>query len=88
VERQYEIVVRGRFTAALTKGFDAVEVESAEPGTTLLSGWFLDQSALQGILSHLADLGIDLLELRCVADGSEPRVDGVRPDRPPVSGAP
>lgn len=65
---RYEIVVRGRFGGALARWFDDLEVQSSEPGTTHLYGWFPDQPALYATLARLADLGVELLSLRRLPD--------------------
>jgi hypothetical protein len=62
----YEIVVRGRLGAVLTRAFDNLEVEATGTDETVLRGWFEDQSALQGVLSHLGALGIELSSVRRV----------------------
>jgi hypothetical protein len=65
---RYEIVVRGRFGGALSRWFDDLEVRTAEPGVTYLYGCFPDQPALHATLARLADLGLELLSLRRLAD--------------------
>jgi hypothetical protein len=65
---QYEIVVRGRLGRAVTRSFGELEVRSFGPDATYLRGWVVDQSALQGILTHLGDLGIELSSVRRLPD--------------------
>jgi hypothetical protein len=64
----YEIVVRGRLGGSLTRWFDDLEVRSSGPDATYLSGWFADQSALQGVLTRLGDLGLELASVRQLPD--------------------
>jgi hypothetical protein len=65
---QYEIVICGRLGTALTKSFEGLEVSTAGPDATYLRGWFVDQAALQGLLSALGDLGIELSAVRRLPD--------------------
>jgi hypothetical protein len=58
----YELVVRGRLSERLASAFDGLTVESAE-GQTVLSGRFLDQSQLHGVLDRLRALGIELVSV-------------------------
>ena len=64
----YEIVVRGRLGGALVRGLDGLEVRSSGPDATYLHGWFPDQAALQGVLSRLGDLGLELKSIRRLPD--------------------
>ncbi len=68
---RYEIVVRGRLGSALTTWFADLEVRSSGPDATYLYGWFADQSALQGLLSQLGDLGVELTSVRRLPDGDD-----------------
>jgi hypothetical protein len=61
---RYEIIVRGRLGGVLTRAFDELEVKAAGTDETSMRGWFEDQSALQGVLSHLGALGIELSSVR------------------------
>ena len=61
---RYEIVIRGRLGAALTKSFEGIEVTPSDADATSLRGWFVDQAALQGLLTALGDLGIELSAVR------------------------
>jgi hypothetical protein len=64
----YEIVVRGRLGGALVRWFADLEVRSSGPDATYLYGWFPDQSALQGLLMQLGDLGVELSSVRRLPD--------------------
>jgi hypothetical protein len=64
----YEIVVKGRVGGPLTRWFEDLEVRSSGPDATYLCGWFADQSALQGVLTRLADLGLELASVRELPD--------------------
>lgn len=64
----YEIVVGGRLGGAMTRWFSGLEVRSSGPEGTQLYGWFPDQSALQGLIAQLGDLGLELVSVRRMPD--------------------
>ena len=64
----YEIVVKGLLVSTLLRWFEELEVRSDGPGTTTVSGWFVDQAALQGVLNQLGDLGLELSSVRRLPD--------------------
>jgi hypothetical protein len=72
VGQRYEIVVRGRLSTRYAAGFDGITLESCA-GETTLSGAFLDQSQLYGLINRLRDLGIELISVRAdaAADGGD-----------------
>lgn len=57
VERRFRIWVDGRLSDRFTAGFVGVE-QRDEEGVTVLSGEYVDESHLQGVLERLRDLGI------------------------------
>jgi hypothetical protein len=58
----YEIRVRGRVGDHLAEALGmAAEVEPVE---TVLRGPVIDQKGLHGILEHLQEMGIELIEVR------------------------
>ena len=59
---RYRVVVRGRLSQRLTSAFDGLCVES-DDGKTTLSGCYLDQAQLNGLLDRLRALGIELVSL-------------------------
>ena len=65
---EYEIVIHGRLGPALVRSFEEFEIRSTGPEETQLRGWLPDQSALQGLLHRLGDLGIELSAVRRVTD--------------------
>ena len=72
VGQRYEIVVRGRLSERYGAAFDGMTLES-RAGETTLSGAFLDQSQLYGLINRLRDLGIELISVR--ADAGEGRTN-------------
>jgi hypothetical protein len=65
---EYEIIIRGRLGSALTQSFDGLEVRRCGSDQMCLRGWFVDQSALRGLLTALGDLGIELFAVRRLPD--------------------
>jgi hypothetical protein len=63
-DAHYEIVIRGRLGDAAARWFDDLDVRPAGPDATRITGWFADQAALQGLLSRLGELGVELSSLR------------------------
>ena len=64
----YEIVIRGRLGRAVTQGFGTMDVRASGPDETYLVGWFEDQAALQGFLTEVSDLGLELTGVRRISD--------------------
>lgn len=58
-----EIRVRGQINADWSKRFSDLAIVHASDGDTVLSGPVRDQSELRGILSSLADLGLELVSV-------------------------
>jgi hypothetical protein len=56
----YRIVVRGELSGALARAFEDLHVEAGS-GQTVLTGEFLDQAQLHGVLERLRDFGIELV---------------------------
>ena len=59
---RYRVVVRGRLSQRLAAGFDGISVESGD-GQTTLTGCYLDQAQLHGVLDRLRALGIELVSV-------------------------
>jgi hypothetical protein len=60
--RRYRIVVRGRMGDHLANAFGELELESHD-GVSSLTGTFVDQAQLHGLLDRLRDLGIQLVSV-------------------------
>jgi hypothetical protein len=67
--KRYEIVMRGRLSERYGAAFEGLTLHS-HGGMTTLSGTFLDQSHLYGVINRLRDLGIELISV--TADADEP----------------
>jgi hypothetical protein len=66
VPSHYVLTVKGQPGELLQAAFDDVAVSSG-PGVTVLSAE-LDRAGLHGLLERIAELGLDLLDVRLVAD--------------------
>jgi hypothetical protein len=66
---QYVVTVKGEPGELLRAAFDDVQVSSA-PGVTVLTAE-LDQPALHGLLTRIEDLGLELLDMRLIAEVEE-----------------
>ncbi len=58
---QYEIHVKGHLAARWDGWFDGFTLSRTEDGTTVISGFVVDQAALHGALRKVADLGVPLI---------------------------
>ena len=57
----YEIRVGGILDLSWSEWLDGVTVTQLESGETLLSGQFVDQAALHGLLNRIHDLNLKLI---------------------------
>jgi hypothetical protein len=64
--RTYEITLTGQAGAIVRAAFDDCEV-IVGPGTTTLRAELPDQSAVMGLLERITGLGLELIEMHCVA---------------------
>jgi hypothetical protein len=64
--RTYELTFVGQAGTTLRAEFDDCEV-SVGPGTTTLRAELPDQGALQGLMLRINNLGLELVDMRVVA---------------------
>jgi hypothetical protein len=62
---RYEIVVRGRLSDRLGTAFEGLVLDP-RPGRTALTGEFVDQAQLHGVLDRLQDFGIELVSVNAL----------------------
>jgi hypothetical protein len=67
--RRYEIRVRGHLGATLRTAFPALRARLAGRDT-VLTGALPDQGALFGVLGEIEALGLELLEVRQLPEGT------------------
>ena len=65
---RYEIRVQGRIDAHWSSSFDGLTLAAGSSGSTVVTGWFADQSALHGAIEALRDLGLPLVSVIPVGD--------------------
>src|SRR5947208_3169914 len=66
VPSHYELTIKGEPGTLLRTAFEDVGVSSG-PGVTVLSA-DLDQAGLHGLLGRVEDLGLELLDVRLIAE--------------------
>ena len=69
--KPYRVVLRGELGEQYAAEFEGMTLRS-ESGKTYLQGEVMDQSHLHGILARIQDLGLDLISVAEVPEGSSP----------------
>jgi hypothetical protein len=64
---RYEVRIRGHLVGRLRAAFEEFDVADV-PAETVLSGVLADQSALHGLLDRIQSLGLELVEVRRLAE--------------------
>ena len=67
-EKTYRIVVRSELSERYAAAFEEMETNN---GLTVLTGKIIDQPHLYGILDRLSGLGLELLGVECLPEGTE-----------------
>ena len=62
----YEIRVKGHLDCELSQWFDNLSITQEAGGVTLLTGPFVDQAALYGLLKKLNEYGLPLISFEKV----------------------
>ena len=68
IPKVYAIRLRGYLSDRRISRFEGFTATLLPDGETLLTGPVVDQAALHGILNRIRDMGVDLIEVRCVDD--------------------
>ena len=66
----YRIIVRSELGDRYAVAFEGMEMET-KSGNTVLTGKIIDQPHLYGILDRLSGLGLELLSVKCLPEGTE-----------------
>lgn len=74
----YEITFLGQAGSTLRAEFDDCEV-SIGPGTTTLRAELPDRGALSGLMERISSLGLDVIDVRLVAEPSRYEPPGKEP---------
>ena len=61
--QQIEIHLKGRISQQWSGWFDNLVIQYLNCNETVLAGIVADQAALYGIISHLRDLGLELISV-------------------------
>lgn len=71
--REVEIRVKGQIDPGWSDWFNGLTITHNPQGESILTGYVRDQSELRGILTKLADLGLELISVNtlCVSRVSE-----------------
>jgi hypothetical protein len=65
--QKVEIRVKGQVGKDWSNWFDGLEITHTAAGETILAGHVRDQPELRGILSRLADLGLELISVNTLS---------------------
>jgi hypothetical protein len=68
--KTYRIVVRSELSERYAAAFEEMEMET-NSGLTVLTGKIIDQPHLYGILERVSGLGLELLSVECLPEGTE-----------------
>lgn len=74
----YEIRVVGHLDARWSAWFDGLSLSLERDGTTVISGFVVDQAALHGVLRRLSDLGLTLVSITQF----DPAIPALTPESP------
>jgi hypothetical protein len=66
----YKIRIKGQLDSQWTDWFSGMTITLEENGDTLLTGLVVDQAALHGMLKKVRDLGMPLLSICPLENGS------------------
>lgn len=67
----YQIRVKGHLDGTWMDSFDGLTISNLEDGDALLSGSIPDQTALQGVLKRISNLGLTLVSVNTVNEKTE-----------------
>jgi hypothetical protein len=82
----YEVRLDGRLDPRWSTWLDGVQVTVGAHGTTVLTGYIVDQSALHGLLTQVRDIGLPLISVARVKPetgrGSTAQTNPTNPAKP------
>ena len=70
----YRIVVRSELSGRYAVAFEGMEMETKN-GDTVLTGEIIDQPHLYGILDRINGLGLQLLSVEALQEGTHPNAE-------------
>jgi len=71
VDSHFEIRLEGQLDSSWADWFDGMTLTPQTDGTTMLWGPIADQSALQGVLRRVGDLGMTLISVNALGPGGK-----------------
>ena len=80
--KTYRIVVRSELSERYAAAFEEMEMET-NSGLTVLTGKIIDQPHLYDILDRLSGLGLELLSVECLPEGTQDDAVGSPPTTKP-----
>ena len=63
---KYQIRIQGHLSDSWASWFENMTLQREENGDTILHGELPDQTALHGVLMIIRDLGLTLVEVKCL----------------------
>jgi hypothetical protein len=67
----YQIRIKGHISDSWASWFEGLSIQREENGDTVISGDLPDQTALHGVLMVIRDLGLTLVEVKCLDCNSD-----------------
>ncbi|MFL7868796.1 MAG: hypothetical protein ACK2U1_07310 [Anaerolineales bacterium] len=67
----YQIRIHGHLSNSWASRLGGLSLQRVSSGDTLLQGELLDQAALHGVLMVIRDLGLTLVEVKCLDCNAE-----------------
>ena len=65
-EKIYQIRIEGHLSDRWITWFEGLKIQQEANQTTIISGELPDQTALHGVLMIIRDLGLTLVEVKCL----------------------
>lgn len=63
-----QVRVKGHLDTTWSEWFQGLAISNQAGGEAVLSGYLLDQAALQGVLNRISSLGLALISVHAVPD--------------------
>ena len=67
----YQIRVKGHLSDSWSDWFHGFTIDNLPSGEAVLTGEIVDQTALHSLLQRIRDIGLPLIEVKCLDDDPE-----------------